>query len=92
MILTAGWERNGRAAQLQLRHVGSQFEDDLNERSLDSATTLDAIVAWPIARRLQFVARAENLTNSLVMAGIGGDGSVERATPRTLWIGIQLGR
>jgi hypothetical protein len=24
------------------------------------------------------------------MAGIGGDGSVERATPRTLWIGLRL--
>jgi hypothetical protein len=41
-------------------------------------------------RRVQLVARAENLTNALVMAGINGDGSVERATPRTLWIGICL--
>jgi hypothetical protein len=30
------------------------------------------------------------LTDALVMAGIGGDGSFERATPRTLWIGIRL--
>jgi hypothetical protein len=32
----------------------------------------------------------ENATDALVMAGIGGDGSVERATPRTLWIGLRL--
>jgi hypothetical protein len=30
------------------------------------------------------------MTNALVMAGIGGDGSVERATPRALWLGLRL--
>jgi vitamin B12 transporter len=39
---------------------------------------------------LALTARAENLTDALVMAGIGGDGAIERATPRTLWIGIRL--
>jgi hypothetical protein len=24
------------------------------------------------------------------MAGIGGDSAIERATPRTLWIGLRL--
>jgi hypothetical protein len=43
-----------------------------------------------LTRRLQLVSRAENLTNALVMAGIGGDDSIERATPRTLWIGVRL--
>jgi vitamin B12 transporter len=43
-----------------------------------------------LVRRVQIVARAENVTDALVMAGIGGDGSVERATPRTLWIGLRL--
>jgi vitamin B12 transporter len=36
------------------------------------------------------VARAENLTNALVMAGVNADRSIERATPRTLWIGLRL--
>jgi len=36
------------------------------------------------------VARAENVTDALVMAGVNGDGSIERATPRTLWIGLRL--
>jgi outer membrane receptor protein involved in Fe transport len=57
---------------------------------LNGATTLDAFASWPLKGRLQLVARAENVTNALVMAGIGGDGSVERATPRTLWIGLRL--
>jgi outer membrane receptor protein involved in Fe transport len=57
---------------------------------LRSATTLDAYFAWPLTRRLQVVARGENITNALVMAGINGDNSIERATPRTLWIGLRL--
>jgi vitamin B12 transporter len=88
--LSASWARDGREAELVLRRVGSQFEDDLNSKRLTAATTLDASAAWPIGRKLQLVARAENVTNALVMAGIGGDNSIERATPRTLWIGLRL--
>jgi outer membrane receptor protein involved in Fe transport len=88
--LAAGWEREGRGAQLVLRRVGAQFEDDLNTRTLNGATTIDAFASWPLTSRFLLVARGENITNKLVMAGIGGDGSVERATPRTLWIGIRM--
>ena len=73
-----------------LRRVGAQFDDDLNSDVLKGATTLDAYASWPLSKRLQLVARGENLTDALVMAGIGGDGSIERATPRTLWIGLRL--
>jgi len=89
-MLAASWEQNGMGAEIVLRHVGAQYEDDLNSRVLDAATTLDASVSWPLARRLQLVARVENATDALVMAGIGGDGSVERATPRTVWIGLRM--
>ncbi|MEP6983047.1 MAG: TonB-dependent receptor [Sphingomicrobium sp.] len=88
--LSASWERGGKGAEVVLRRVGGQFEDDLNTRALEGATTLDASASWPLARRLQLVARVENATDALVMAGIGGDGSVERATPRTWWIGLRL--
>jgi len=88
--LAASWERGGKGAEIVVRRIGAQFEDDLNTRILKGATTLDASAFWPIGRRLQLVARGENLTDTLVMAGIGGDGAVERATPRTLWVGIML--
>ncbi|MEP7130194.1 MAG: TonB-dependent receptor [Sphingomicrobium sp.] len=88
--LAASWEQGGKGAQLVVRRVGGQFEDDLNQRVLKPATTLDAFASWPLTRRLQIVARAENLFNALVMAGLNGDSSVERATPRTLWIGLRL--
>ncbi|MFL6726334.1 MAG: TonB-dependent receptor [Sphingomicrobium sp.] len=88
--LSANWERGGKGFEIDLRRVGAQFDDDLNTRVLKGATTLDAFASWPISRRLQLVARAENVANALVMTGIGGDGSVERATPRTLWLGLRL--
>jgi outer membrane receptor protein involved in Fe transport len=87
---SAGWDEGGKSALIQLRHIGGQYEDDLNSRLLEPATTLDASATWPLTRRLQLIARGENLTDALVMAGVGGDGSIERATPRTLWIGLRL--
>jgi outer membrane receptor protein involved in Fe transport len=88
--VAAAWQEGGKEAQLVFRRVGAQFDDDLNTDLLKGATTIDAYGAWPLMRRVQLVARAENLANALVMAGINGDGSVERATPRTLWIGIRV--
>jgi outer membrane receptor protein involved in Fe transport len=88
--LAAGWERDGKSAEIALHRFGAQYEDDLNTRTLKGAATIDAFASWPLARRVQIVARGENLTNALVIAGIGGDGSIERATPRTLWIGLRL--
>ena len=88
--LSAGWQNGGKSAQLLLEYVGSQFEDDLNTRRLKPATTIGAFLAWPLMRRLQIVARGENLLNATVEAGLNSDGSIERATPRTLWIGLRL--
>lgn len=88
--VSASWERDGKSLAMQLQRVGNQFEDDLNTRVLKAATTIDAFASWPLRNRLQLVARGENLTNALVMAGIGSDGSIERATPRTLWLGLRL--
>ena len=88
--LGASWTEGGKSAELVVRRIGAQYEDDLNARSLKAATTFDASATWPLTRRLQVVARGENLTNALVMAGVNGDGSVERATPRTLWLGLRV--
>ena len=88
--LAGTWERDGKAASIVLRRAGAQYEDDLNSQVLKAATTLDAFASWPLSGKLQLIARGENITNALVMAGIGDDGSIERATPRTLWIGLRL--
>ena len=86
------WNRDRRALSLLFRHVSGQFEDDRNLQKLPAATTFDAFAGWPLTERLQLVALAENLLDETVVAGIGGDGSVERAQPRTLWLGLRFGR
>lgn len=90
--LTAGvaWHKDGRSLSVTIRHVGAQYEDDLNQDKLPPATTVDAFAAWPILRRLQLFAGAENVLDELVVAGIGSDHSVERATPRTVRIGLRF--
>ena len=88
--LSGGWEKDGRSLELVVRRVGAQSDDDLNNRLLKAATTLDASASWPLGHRVDLIARGENLTNALVEAGINGDGSIERATPRTLWLGVRL--
>jgi len=51
---------------------------------------VDAFAAWPSVRDLQLVLRGENLLGERVVAGIGGDGAIERAAPRTLWLGLRF--
>jgi outer membrane receptor protein involved in Fe transport len=84
-----GWEDRSRAASLIVRHVGAQYEDDLNQQRLAPATTVDGFLAWPVFERVQLVARAQNLFNEEVVAGIS-DGTVERGTPRTFWLGLRI--
>jgi outer membrane receptor protein involved in Fe transport len=93
LVLTGGvgWDSGGRAIELQVRRVGDQFEDDLNQRRIRPATVVDGSFAWPLGNRVQFILRGENLLNETVIAGLNDDGSVERATPRTLWVGLRFG-
>jgi outer membrane receptor protein involved in Fe transport len=84
------WRGAGARASMTMRYTGSQYEDDLNEQLLPNALTFDATATLPLTRMLSLEARAENLTDKLVVAGISGGGIVERATPRTLWIGVRL--
>lgn len=90
LAFSLGWESRGRALSVVVRHVGSQYEDDLNQDRLEPATTFDVFAAWPLTRRLQLIGRAENIFDETVQAGIGADGSIERATPRTLWVGLRF--
>lgn len=73
-----------------LRYVGKQNEDDLGLLVLRDALTLDAGLSWRLVDAISVEARAENLFDELVPAAISSAGIVERATPRTLWIGARL--
>jgi vitamin B12 transporter len=85
-----GWRKGGAAISTTLRHAARQFEDDQNSRSLAPATTVDGYAALPLTPALGVELRAENLFDARVEAGISGANIVERATPRTLWVGLTL--
>jgi len=74
-----------------LRHVGAQYEDDLESDVLKPATTLDLYAELPVTRRMGVVLRAENVTGARVMTRNQG-GSIDLGTPRTLWIGVKFGK
>lgn len=88
---TLDWRRFGFRAAGTVRYVAAQFDDDQNERRLRDAVTFDAVLAVPVTDVFAIEARAENLTDARVEAGISGNDIIERATPRTLWIGVRYG-
>ncbi|MBY8826140.1 TonB-dependent receptor [Sphingomonas colocasiae] len=88
---TLGWQLpSGPAASVTLRYVSVQYEDDLNVVPLRDALTADARILFPITKGLSIEARGENLGNVRVDAARSDDGVIERASPRTLWLGVRI--
>ncbi len=73
------------------RYVSGQFEDDQNIRRLGGALTFDAVASVKLGKQVTVSLRGENLTDKRVEAAISSSGIIERATPRTLWIGLRYG-
>ena len=89
---TLSWQPgDGWRLATTLRHVGRQFEDDLETDALPEATTLDAFAQVPLTRGFSLVLRGENLTGERIVTRNQG-GSIDLGVPRTLWAGIRLGR
>ncbi|HEX2624421.1 MAG TPA: TonB-dependent receptor [Sphingomicrobium sp.] len=91
MSATLGWDgpRDLRLSATA-RAVSAQFDDDLSQRRLASALTLDGYASLPLSRRWSLELRGENLFDATVEAARTADDIVERALPRTLWIGVRL--
>jgi vitamin B12 transporter len=90
LTASLAWEGSrGAFASFGMRYVSGQYEDDLNRQLIPGALTFDALADVPLTRRLAIEVRAENLTDREVIAGISGAGILERATPRTLWLGLR---
>ncbi len=83
---TLGW----RGISVTPRYVSAQFEDDLNRRVLSGAFTVDAVATVPMTKRISLSLRGENLTGTQVDTAISSTGVIERASPRTIWIGLAL--
>lgn len=88
---SGGWTgAQGQRASVSARFVSRQFEDDLGREPLRSAFTMGGTFSWPVTNAFAIEAAVENLFDARVETGIGGDGAIERAEPRTLWIGVAL--
>jgi outer membrane receptor protein involved in Fe transport len=88
---TLGWRKGSAVISGTVRYVANQFDDDQNTRTLHAATTFDAYASVKLTHRLAVDLRAENIGNARVEAGISGANIVERAAPRTLWVGLRYG-
>ena len=87
---TLTWHpRPGWRVALTAKHVGAQFEDDLQTDLLPAATTLDGFAALPLGNRVQLVLRGENLTGTTVITR-NQAGSIDLGAPRTLWAGLRI--
>lgn len=83
-----GWHRDDAALSLAARYIAPQFEDDQNSRELADALTFDAVASWPVGGNFVVRGRAENIFDARVETAISGPGTIERASPRTLWLGV----
>jgi len=87
---TVAWaQENGTGASLSARYIGQQFEDDVNQLSLADAFTIDGRMSLALNDRLLVETRVENLFDARVEAAISSNGIIERAFPRTFWIGLR---
>jgi outer membrane receptor protein involved in Fe transport len=92
---TVGWRAPGDARlAVTVRHVGAQYEDDLERDRMPSATTVDGYARLPVTRGLSLVGRVENLFDEKVVTRqvTAADRSVssDLGTPQTFWIGLQV--
>ncbi|VWX58834.1 TonB-dependent receptor [Sphingorhabdus sp. 109] len=84
------WENEaGTGISLSARYVGQQFEDDVNILSLADALTIDGRMALAVTDRLLVETRIENLLDARVEAAVSSNGIIERAFPRTFWVGLR---
>ena len=89
---TLGWRpTEASLVSATLRHVGAQYEDDLQTDLLPAATTVDLFARAELLRGVSLVARAENLLDEAVVTR-NANGSIDLGTPRILWLGLRVER
>lgn len=80
---------DGMVLAATFRHVGAQFEDDLQADILPAATTFDAFAEIPLFGPFALVVRGENLADETIVTRNQG-GSTDLGVPRTVWAGVKV--
>jgi outer membrane receptor protein involved in Fe transport len=79
-------------ARVDVHYEGFRFDDDLNSRRLDSATTVDARVDLRIHGPISAFVSGENLFDENVTTAVTGDGVRSFGPPRLFRVGLTLRR
>ena len=74
----------------RVRYESARFEDDLNSRVLDAATTMDARAEYEVRTGVIAYVAADNLFDADVEVSETGDGVAGYGPPRTVRAGLSL--
>ena len=74
----------------RVRHESRRFEDDLNSRVLDAATTVDAWAGWRATANTTLYVAADNLFDEDVATAVSGDGIIGYGAPRIIRAGVRF--
>ncbi len=74
----------------RVRHESARFEDDLNSRVLEAATTLDARAEFQVRNGVVAYLAADNLFDAEVEVSETGDGVAGYGPPRMVRAGLSL--
>lgn len=97
---TVGWRpHDGWLVSATVRHVGAQYEDDLQADLLPAVTTIDLFAEVPVSPRVSLILRGENLTDTDIVTRQVTDQtrplspanpSIDLGAPRTVWAGVRV--
>ncbi|MEM8800897.1 MAG: TonB-dependent receptor, partial [Pseudomonadota bacterium] len=77
-------------AEVTVRYVGPQFDDDLNERRLPDFISADVAIDVALSGNWHLFARAENLFDTRIVTAVSGTGLETLGTPRLFRAGIDF--
>jgi outer membrane receptor protein involved in Fe transport len=93
LTATAGltWRaRSPLTLSADLRYESARFDDDLNQRRLGPATTIDARAEWRLSAATTVFIAAENLFNVAVATGQTATGITSYGPPRMIMAGFKV--
>ncbi len=73
-----------------VRHVGDQFESDIEDGLLPAVTTFGLYGELSVTDAIALIVRGENLTDEDIVTR-NSDGDIDLGVPRTFWAGVQIG-